>query len=157
MPANTAQLDASNGSDRPRKAAGKLRLLTLDDLDGRTTGKKSADALTAALTEELKLAGNNLIATKAVERAAAMAALAEDLRTRRLAGDQTVSLEDVVRVDAAADRAMRRLGIKPVAASKPRIPLHDRLLAKIQAAPTAVDEDAPTDSEPATAPEATGE
>jgi hypothetical protein len=47
----------------------------------------------------------------AVERAAVMLALAEDAASRRLGGDLTISLEDVVRLEGAASRAMNRLGL----------------------------------------------
>jgi hypothetical protein len=53
------------------------------------------------------------IQVAAVRRAAELAAIAETARARMLAGDQAVSLDDLVRVDAASDRALRRLGIKP--------------------------------------------
>jgi hypothetical protein len=40
-------------------------------------------------------------------------AIAEDTRARRLAGDPSVTLDDLVRVDSAARRAVRDLGIRP--------------------------------------------
>ena len=52
----------------------------------------------------------------AIERAAALVALAEDAKARRLAGDTAVSLEDIVRTANAAARAVKALG-KPGAAS----------------------------------------
>jgi hypothetical protein len=116
-----------------------LRLVGLNDLDGRTSATKRARALRAALTEEL---GGNVTVSQsaAIERAATMVALAEDLRTRRLAGDDTISLEDLTRVDASADRAMRRLGIKPKNKSAN---LFDEHVAKLAAAQSpAEDEEA---------------
>ena len=69
----------------------------------------------------------------AVERAAALCALAEDTRTRRLAGDTSVSLEDLVRLDSACDRAVRRLGIRPGAATRSKTPgeLFDEHMARL--------------------------
>jgi hypothetical protein len=47
----------------------------------------------------------------AIKRAASLAVLAGELRSRRLAGDQNVPLDDLVRVEWLADRAVRGLGI----------------------------------------------
>jgi len=109
----------------------KLRLVGLNDLDGRTSAARRAHALAAALTEEL---GGNPTTSQgaAIERAATLVALAEDVRSRRLAGDQSISLEDLVRVDAAADRAVRRLGIKP-RTGPPQLSLRDQLIAEAEA------------------------
>ncbi len=107
---------------------GKLRLVGLGDLDGRTSAAKRARTLVIAFADEL---GGNLTASQgaAVESAAPLIALAEDVRARRLAGDQAISLEDVVRIDNAAARALRVLGIKPGAGAQ-HIPLREQLLAE---------------------------
>jgi hypothetical protein len=141
MTANAAQLDARNSGNRPLKTTNKLRLVGLRDLDGRTAATKRARAFAAALAEEL--GGSSLTASQsaAVERAACLVALAEDTRSRRLAGDQTISLDDLVRVDAAADRALRRLGIKP-GAPKPHVPLRDVLMAEAAAREPSVETEA---------------
>jgi hypothetical protein len=55
----------------------------------------------------------------AVDRAAQLVALAEDARARRLGGDMAITLEDVVRTDNAAARAVRQLGIGATAAATP--------------------------------------
>jgi hypothetical protein len=60
----------------------------------------------------------------AIERAATLTALAEDAQARRLAGDSSVSLEDLVRIDNAAMRAVKQLGLKPAAAPKPSLAEH---------------------------------
>jgi len=48
----------------------------------------------------------------AIERTATLVVLAEGTRVRRLAGDLSISLEDVVRLDNVANRAVRQLGIE---------------------------------------------
>jgi hypothetical protein len=48
----------------------------------------------------------------AVERAATLVVLAEDARARRLAGDTTISLDDLVRTDRVAAQAVRQLGLQ---------------------------------------------
>jgi hypothetical protein len=137
MPANTARDTGRLARKSPTKGVfsrpSKLHLVGLSDLDGRTSATKRARALAAALTEEL--GGHTLTPTQdaAVERAATLVALAEDLRTRRLAGDMTVSLEDMTRVDSAADRAMRRLGIKPKSKSNTSFDEHVAKLVAAQA------------------------
>jgi hypothetical protein len=103
-PAITPQISAESTPVRSR-------LRTISDLDGRTRAARRARDLAAAFAADL---GGTLTAAQrlAVDRAAALCALAEDARARRLAGDTTISLEDVVRVDNAAQRAVRMLGIK---------------------------------------------
>jgi hypothetical protein len=46
-----------------------------------------------------------------VETAAALSAILEDAQARRLAGDTSVTLNDIVRAISAARRAVRDLGI----------------------------------------------
>jgi hypothetical protein len=88
-------------------------------LDGRTVGARRAREL--AQSFEAELGGTVTSAQRAaIERAATLMALAEDAQARRLAGDPSVSLEDLVRIDNAAMRAVRQLGIKPGA--KPAAP-----------------------------------
>jgi hypothetical protein len=99
---------------RPSRMAprpyGKSRFVTVKHLDRRTIAAKRAAALAKEFETEL---GGGLSVTQraAVERAATLAACAEDARVRRLAGDPSVNLDDLVRVDRLADLAIRRLGI----------------------------------------------
>jgi len=96
----------------------KPHLRTLGSLDGRTVGARRAREL--ALAFDAELGGNVTGALRAaIERAATLTALAEDAQARRLAGDLSVTLEDLVRIDNAAMRAVKQLGIKPAAAPKP--------------------------------------
>jgi hypothetical protein len=94
----------------------RVRLLTTAHLDGRTRAMKRTRELVAELKAEI---GGDLNPAQisAVERAAALAAVAEDARARRLAGDTSIGLNDLVRVDNAADRALRR--VRQTATAKP--------------------------------------
>jgi hypothetical protein len=98
-------------------------LRSLESLDGRTVGARRARELARGFQAEL---GGTVSATQrfAIERAAALVALAEDARARRLAGDLGVSLEDVVRTDNAAARAVKALGIKPADLKVPTLQEH---------------------------------
>jgi hypothetical protein len=105
-------------ADRPQIIRGKVRFLTLEGLDGRTIAARRAAQLAKGFEAEL---GGTLSATQrlAVEQASALAAIAEDAQARRLAGDMTVSLEDLVRATNAATRAVKALNIKPAAPASP--------------------------------------
>jgi hypothetical protein len=59
-----------------------------------------------------------------IERAASLLILAADLRTRALRGED-VAITDLSRLEGTADRAIRRLGIKPGAAAAPVMSLLD--------------------------------
>ena len=48
-----------------------------------------------------------------IETAATLSVIAEDAQTRRLAGDSSINLDDLVRAVSAARRALRDIGIKP--------------------------------------------
>jgi hypothetical protein len=90
-------------------SGGKVRLKTLGDLDGRTHAARRAAALAEMFSAELgQLTPAQQIA---VQNAAALAAIAEDAQARRLAGDPTISLDDLVRAVSAARRAVRDLGL----------------------------------------------
>jgi len=110
MHADAAAMRARSAAAPPTKARGKTRLKTLSALDGRTTAAKRAAALAATFTSEL---GGKLTPaqTVRVEAAAALSAIAQDCQTRRLAGDVTVTLDDLVRATSAARRAVKDLGL----------------------------------------------
>src|ERR1700704_3481460 len=113
MHTDTAQIGAQSARSRRRK----LRLRTSADLDRRTAAGKRAAELVATFTAAL---GGQLSSEQAlaVSRAAALLALSEDATARRLGGDLSVSLDDVVRLASAARRATRDLGVK----DRPRYP-----------------------------------
>jgi hypothetical protein len=129
MQADTAEKLA----DTAPEGAPKLRLLALRSLDHRTKAVRRAAALAVALTEEL---GGALSISQqaAVQRAALLCAISEDTHARRLGGDPTISLEDVVRVDGASARALKALGIQ-AAAAKPAAPNLTEYLASKSSEP----------------------
>jgi hypothetical protein len=114
--ANSVEIPAK----RSRHMRGKTRLRTIQALDGRTLAAKRAHELAQGFVCEL---GGTITASQrlAIERAAALAALSEDAQARRLSGSPDITLEDLVRIDNAAMRAVKALGIKPAAAPKPSI------------------------------------
>ena len=115
-------------------ARGKARLLTVGHLDKRTRASRRSRELARAFEAEI---GGVISATQrlAIERAAALVALAEDAQARRLAGDPSVTLDDVVRIDGAAQRAVRRLGIEQRKRSAgPAIPSLAELIRRTEAA-----------------------
>jgi hypothetical protein len=86
-------------------------------LDGRTRLARRAKQLVQAFSGEL---AGDLSPAKAMQirRAAELAAIAEHARTRRMAGDATISLDDIVRLDSAARRAVRDLDL-PAPGARP--------------------------------------
>jgi hypothetical protein len=130
--ANDAELQAGNSP----VTRGKARFLTLEGLDGRTVAARRATRLAKGFEAEL---GGVLTATQrvAVERAAALTALAEDAKARRLSGDMAITLEDVVRTDNAAARAVRQLGIRPASPAPAPPTLAQYLAERAAAAPVA--------------------
>lgn len=76
----------------------------------------------------------------AVRRAAELAILAQDARRRALTDDPSVTLDDLVRLDAAADRALRRLSM-PIGEKPRAVPLRERLMAELVGGVIAPDSD----------------
>jgi hypothetical protein len=87
------------------KRSPKARLLTAGHLDGRTRASKRARAIAAELQVGF---GDEItkVQRQAIERAAVLSVLAEDLVMRRLAG-QPISLDELLRVEGVAKRAIR--------------------------------------------------
>jgi hypothetical protein len=101
------------------KRSPKARLLTAGHLDGRTRASKRARAIAAELTAGF---GDEItkVQRQAIERAAVLSVFAEDLVMRRLAG-QPVSLDELLRCEAVAKRAIRAvLAECPVKPAVPR-------------------------------------
>jgi hypothetical protein len=69
-----------------------------------------ADHLAAGLGGWSQL---NELQTAAVRKAAELWALSEDARAQRLKGATDVTLDEILQLERAADRAIRRLGIQP--------------------------------------------
>jgi hypothetical protein len=92
------------------KRSRKSRLWTAQHVDGRTRGAKRARAIAAEL--EHSFGGEvTKVQRHAIERAAMWCAIAEDLAARRLAG-QLIPLDDVLRAEGVAKRALRSLGVR---------------------------------------------
>jgi hypothetical protein len=87
------------------KRSPKARLLTAGHLDGRTRASKRARSIAAELQAGF---GDEItkVQRQAIERAAVLSVIAEDLVMRRLAG-QPVSLDELLRVEGVAKRAIR--------------------------------------------------
>jgi tagatose-1,6-bisphosphate aldolase non-catalytic subunit AgaZ/GatZ len=91
----------------------------LRGFDGRSIGGRRRRDLIDAFVAALGGAGACTDVTMvAVVRAAELTAVAEEARAAALKGDPTVDLGSLVRIEGAADRAVRALGLKAVAAAK---------------------------------------
>ncbi len=102
------------GDELPSRQRARRTNDPLADINMNTArGRRTADLVRAYMAA----AGN----PKGPERQAAVIAaaelqvLAETVRAAALAGTGNVDLDQVIRVQGAADRAVRRLGIKPAA------------------------------------------
>ena len=125
MQADAVEIPVGSASVPRRKA----QLQTLESLDARTRAARRANELAAVFAGEMGEAGNSPAGRLAARRAAVLTAVAEDVAARRLGGDAAVSVDDVVRSDGAASRAMRALGIKPGTPAA-HVPLRERLAAE---------------------------
>jgi hypothetical protein len=83
----------------------KARLMTAANLDRRTRGGKRARKLAVELARGFG-AGITEVQRRACEQAGMLAALAEDLAARRLAG-QPVPFDELLRAEGCAKRAIR--------------------------------------------------
>jgi hypothetical protein len=119
------QIDAA---ELEARRAPKTRLIGVRHLDGRTRAAARARKLAADF--EAQIGGTITTAMRiAIERAATLVVVAEDSRARRLSGDSTVLLDDLVRIDRLAAQAVRNLGIN-VEKKPQRQTLADYLRAK---------------------------
>ena|SRR6516162_4684374 len=111
LPADGRPMEGRSVADstpiRPRSHSrlGRLKLKTVADLDGRTRAARRAKAVVAELTQAM---GGNVTPAQrqAIERAAMLSAVADDLAARQLAG-LPVCLDEVLRADGAARRAVK--------------------------------------------------
>jgi hypothetical protein len=83
----------------------KRRLIGFDHLDNRTTAARRARQIARSWQRQLK-AKPTLQQTMAIERCACLQVIAEDLRSRLLAG-QDVSPDTVTRSENVAARALK--------------------------------------------------
>jgi hypothetical protein len=159
QPPNTPELPKACPSEtsakptrRRSKKATRPQLLTRAQLDGRTNSAKRARAIAAELE-----AGFGVRITKvqrqAIERAAMLCAIAEDLACRRLAG-QPVSIDELLRSEGVARRATKAvLAERPAPPPAPRFSpmkaLREAEAARKAAQTDTTTEKAPLDEHPA--------
>jgi hypothetical protein len=98
-----------------KRRSSKARLF--GHIDGRTRAGKRARAIAAELEASF---GDGITKgqRRSVESAAVLSVIAEDLAMRRLAG-QPVSLDELLRAQGVAARAIRALGLRVEPAPKP--------------------------------------
>jgi hypothetical protein len=119
------ELHADMAAVPAAKRSSKARLMTVAHLDRRTRASKRAREVAAELEQGF---GAEITKTQRqdIGRAAVLCAIAEDLGARRLAG-QPVSLDELLRVEGVAKRAIRAVlaecPVKPARALDPDAPL----------------------------------
>jgi hypothetical protein len=112
MPADSAEIEAGNTADPPTKATGKLRLLTLSDLDRRTAAYRECRKLIDEI--ETDLGGGDRLSTgerQLVQRAAVLGALLEDTESRWIEG-QPIDPTSYCTVINAQRRVLESLGLQ---------------------------------------------
>lgn len=114
MPRDTPQIDPGNGADTPsiESGNGKLRLLTLNSLDGRTAASRRARDLIAEI--ESDLGGSDCLSAgqrQLVQRAAVLGALIESYEATWLAGKKT-PIETYLSTINAQRRVLTTLGLE---------------------------------------------
>ena len=113
-------------------------------VDGRSKAAKRVKELAASYIA--RLGGRNVDAATlaAIQKAAELAALAEELRGRALRGE-AVDLGEMVKVEGVADRAARALGLDRLKRDNDDRSLDEYLDTKYDADPTADVPDQPND------------
>lgn len=133
--ANSPSAARSQLVDKPPSRGGTV--------DGRTLAARRRRELINAYT--VALGGIEAISVSRlvdVRRAAELVALAESERAKALRGE-AVDLSALIRVEGAADRAVRRLGIKPGAVPSRPLTLAEYAKAKAAGKATGSAGDAP--------------
>jgi hypothetical protein len=106
------EMGSENPSDTAEKVRGKVRLQSLDDLDGRTLAAKKASALVAAL--ESDAGGSDNISTgqrQLIRHAALLGAYLEDQEVKWLQRED-IDLTALVSVINAQRRLLATLGLE---------------------------------------------
>ena len=88
MSGEAQEMDRDSAPEAAGKAGGKIRLLTISDIDGRTKARKQADAALSSLVEDL--GGEQHLSTSRrllAQHAAVLHAMAEDQAARFLQGE----------------------------------------------------------------------
>jgi hypothetical protein len=112
MPADATQIDARCAADSPSKATGKLRLLTLGHLDGRTAAARRARELIEAIQKDL--GGGDRLSEgerQLVQRAAVLGAYIESCEVKWLGGE-AVDLADYLAAINAQRRVLATIGLE---------------------------------------------
>jgi hypothetical protein len=138
MALDAAQLDAKSTSTPPQKSAGKVRLLSLDRLDGRTIACRRARELVDAI--EADLGGGDRLSEgtrQLVQRAAVLGTFVESCEAQWLAG-QEVALGDYLSAINSQRRVLTTIGLSRVPRDVPTLAEH---LARLAALPPSPDED----------------
>jgi hypothetical protein len=128
------------------------RLLTVRYVDGRTRGGKRARKLAAELARGFGTAISEM-QRRSCEQAGMLAALAEDLAARRLAG-QPISFDELLRSEGVARRAIRAVRAEcpappPAPRFSPMKALREAEAARKAAQTDTTTEKAPLDEHPA--------
>ena len=112
MPPDTAALPAESAADPPSKAAGKMRLLTLGQLDGRTAAARRARELIEAI--ELDLGGGDRLSEgsrQLVQRAAVLGTFIESCEAQWLGGEP-VDLSGYLAAINSQRRVLATIGLE---------------------------------------------
>ena len=151
MPADAALIDARNAAAVPQKSAGKMRLMTMSSLDGRTVACRRARQLVDAIEADLGGADRLSEGTKQLcQRAAVLGAFVENCEAQWLAG-QEVALGDYLAAINSQRRVLATIGIKRVAREIPTLAEHIATLAREHPEATPDDEAVSLDDESASA------
>jgi hypothetical protein len=105
-------MQAGNGADPTQKATGKLRLLTLGHLDGRTAAARRARELIEAI--ELDLGGGDRLSEgsrQLVQRAAVLGTFIESCEAQWLGG-AAVDLADYLAAINSQRRVLATIGLE---------------------------------------------
>ena len=112
MVAATAQLDARSTATPPQKSTGKVRLMSLDRLDGRTIACRRARELVSSLQADLGGTDHLSEGTKQlVRRAAVLGVFIENSEAAWLAG-QEVALGDYLSAVNSQRRVLTTIGLE---------------------------------------------
>lgn len=112
MAVNTAQIGHQCTASAPPMAAGKFRLLTLDQLDGRTAAAKRARELIEAI--EADLGGGDRLSEgsrQLIQRAAVLGTFIESCEAQWLRGEE-VALADYLAAINAQRRVLATVGFE---------------------------------------------
>ena len=112
MVATTAQIDARSPATAPQKSTGRVRLLSLDRLDGRTIACRRARELVSSIQADLGGSDQISEGTKQLtRRAAVLGVYIENCEAQWLAG-QEVALGDYLSAINSQRRVLSTIGLE---------------------------------------------